>query len=225
MFAREWFDVTLLSSVCCVVSRHWKARSRNSQGDLWLSELMSRLSRNLPEDDAATIIELLSPEIRQQLRRYLETCPQTEDDWSKSWSRRIELWTRRFHRRLQGASQEQIDVENAREVRSLCQGAEILRDGISPLPPEEQILDPSLLAWSDGTIPKLALAIRDEEAFERMPILADALEDAGCVSEEILEHLRGPGPHHRSCWCLALILDQPTSQQPDVPTQDSNICD
>jgi len=39
-----------------------------------------------------------------------------------------------------------------------------------------------------------------------MPILADALEDAGCTDAAILEHCRGPGPHVRGCWVVDLIL-------------------
>src|SRR5439155_3713934 len=46
-------------------------------------------------------------------------------------------------------------------------------------------LDPACLAWNDRTIPKLAAAIRDERAWERLPVLADALEDAGCTDEAI----------------------------------------
>ena len=41
---------------------------------------------------------------------------------------------------------------------------------------------------------------------EAMPILADALEEAGCANEEILGHLRGPGPHTRGCWVVDLLL-------------------
>jgi hypothetical protein len=37
-------------------------------------------------------------------------------------------------------------------------------------------------------------------------VLADALEEAGCGDEEILGHLRGPGPHVRACWVLDLLL-------------------
>lgn len=39
-----------------------------------------------------------------------------------------------------------------------------------------------------------------------LPILADALEDAGCTNAGILGHLRGPGPHCRGCWALDLLL-------------------
>jgi hypothetical protein len=52
----------------------------------------------------------------------------------------------------------------------------------------------------------LAQAIYDERAFDRLPILADALEDAGCTDAAILGHCRGPGPHVRGCWVVDLIL-------------------
>lgn len=62
------------------------------------------------------------------------------------------------------------------------------------------------ISWNDGTIPKIAQAIYLERCFGDMPILADALEDAGCTDATILDHLRGPGPHVRGCWVLDLIL-------------------
>jgi hypothetical protein len=41
---------------------------------------------------------------------------------------------------------------------------------------------------------------------QRLAVLADALEEAGCNDAEILTHLRSPGPHVRGCWALDLIL-------------------
>jgi hypothetical protein len=67
-------------------------------------------------------------------------------------------------------------------------------------------INPAWLAWNDGTVVKLAQSIYDDRAFDRLPILADALEDAGCNDAELLSHLRGPGPHVRGCWALDLIL-------------------
>jgi hypothetical protein len=67
-------------------------------------------------------------------------------------------------------------------------------------------LNPFWLSWKDRTLPKLAQAIYDERRFEDMPILADALEDAGCADAAILSHCRGPGPHVRGCWVLDLLL-------------------
>jgi hypothetical protein len=67
-------------------------------------------------------------------------------------------------------------------------------------------IDPSWLSWNGGTVVHLAQGIYDERAFDRLPILADALEDAGCPDVGILAHCRGPGPHARGCWVVDLLL-------------------
>ena len=56
------------------------------------------------------------------------------------------------------------------------------------------------------TITSLARTIYDERAFERLPELADALENAGCTNADLLDHLRGSEPHVRGCWVVDLIL-------------------
>ena len=66
--------------------------------------------------------------------------------------------------------------------------------------------DPLWLAWNDGTVCHLAAAIYDDRDWEQMPILADALEDAGCGDERILGHCRGGGPHVRGCWVVDRVL-------------------
>lgn len=65
---------------------------------------------------------------------------------------------------------------------------------------------PSVFEWEHGGIRRIAQASYDERRFEDLPILADALEDAGCDNAEILSHCRGSGPHARSCWVIDLIL-------------------
>jgi hypothetical protein len=52
----------------------------------------------------------------------------------------------------------------------------------------------------------LARAIYDARAFDRLPLLADALEEAGCDSQEILDHCRSGGEHVRGCWVVDLLL-------------------
>jgi hypothetical protein len=42
--------------------------------------------------------------------------------------------------------------------------------------------------------------------FIALPVLADALEENGCTSQGLLDHLRGPGPHVLGCWPLDLLL-------------------
>ena len=61
------------------------------------------------------------------------------------------------------------------------------------------------LRWLSSTVLDLARTIYDERAFDRLPILADALMDAGCDSDEIINHCRSEGPHVRGCWVVDLL--------------------
>lgn len=80
--------------------------------------------------------------------------------------------------------------------------AKLIRD-IFGNPFHPQTVDPS---WLTTTVVGLATAIYDDRAFACLPILADALEDAGCNNADVLQHCRGEGPHVRGCWALDLIL-------------------
>ena len=61
-------------------------------------------------------------------------------------------------------------------------------------------------AWLTSDVLLLARGIYDDKAFDRMPILADALQDAGCTNEDVLNHCRGDGPHVRGCWVVDMLL-------------------
>jgi hypothetical protein len=61
-------------------------------------------------------------------------------------------------------------------------------------------------AWRTVTTVALANLIDQDRDFTPMPILADALQDAGCDDADILDHCRGPGPHVRGCWVVDLVL-------------------
>jgi hypothetical protein len=65
--------------------------------------------------------------------------------------------------------------------------------------------NPTWLRWNAGTVVRLAEDIYQDRAFDRLPILADALEDAGCDNADILNHLRQPEEHVRGCWVLDLV--------------------
>jgi hypothetical protein len=68
-------------------------------------------------------------------------------------------------------------------------------------------INPACLTWNGGTIPKLAQAAYDQRAFERLPVLADALEEAGCTDPDLLGHCRRPATEHvRGCWALDFLL-------------------
>jgi hypothetical protein len=88
------------------------------------------------------------------------------------------------------------------EAKEYVQQAILLRE-IFGNPFRPVAVDP---AWLTSTVVALARGIYEERAFDRMPILADALQEAGCDSEDVLDHCRGPGPHVRGCWVVDLVL-------------------
>jgi len=61
------------------------------------------------------------------------------------------------------------------------------------------------LLWDGGALARIARSILDASRFEDLPILADALEEAGCTDLVFLDHCRGPGPHVRGCWVVDLL--------------------
>jgi hypothetical protein len=87
--------------------------------------------------------------------------------------------------------------------------AALLRD-ITCNPFRPVSLDPT---WRTPTVVALAQAAYGNRILpagtldtDRLAVLADALEDAGCDNADILSHLRGPGPHVRGCWAVDLLL-------------------
>jgi hypothetical protein len=99
-----------------------------------------------------------------------------------------------------------VPWDHAAKEAELRQQIPLIRDIFAnpfhPLPPVSTLV----LAWGDGAVPKLAQSIYDEAAFDRLPILADALEEAGCSEEALLAHCRGAGGHVRGCWAVDLLL-------------------
>src|SRR5262249_44354893 len=74
-------------------------------------------------------------------------------------------------------------------------------------------IPPTILAWNDQLVVRLAQAAYEERHLPagtldngRLAVLADALEEAGFTDAEILGHLRRPGPHVRGCWPIDLCL-------------------
>jgi hypothetical protein len=67
-------------------------------------------------------------------------------------------------------------------------------------------LDPAWLSWHGGLPVSIARRMYDSRDFSDMPVLADALEEAGCRDAEILGHCRSGGEHVRGCWVVDLLL-------------------
>lgn len=90
------------------------------------------------------------------------------------------------------------------ELARYCAG--LMRDIFhSPLSRRLPRVPSSWSQWNESVVPRLAQAIYDERAFDRLPILADALEDAGCTDADILQHCRQAGEHCRGCWAVDLL--------------------
>jgi hypothetical protein len=104
-------------------------------------------------------------------------------------------------------AEEQEPFTDAIVARSGLPGwlrAAIVRD-IFGNPFRPVVIERSWLTGNAGAAADLAQVLYDECAFDRLPILSDALEEAGCTDAAILSHLRGPGPHVPGCWPLDLL--------------------
>ena len=83
--------------------------------------------------------------------------------------------------------------------------ADLLRCLFGPLPFRRVLVKRS---WRTPSVVALARAIYEERRFEDLPVLADAVEEAGCGDEAVLSHCRGGGPHARGCFAVDLILSK-----------------
>jgi hypothetical protein len=115
---------------------------------------------------------------------------------------------------------EEFEAELKREKRERKQLARVLREVVgNPFTPPR--FEP---AWRTETVVRLAAGIFEERAFDRMPILADALLDADCDEESLLRHCRGTElgvkdqpQHFRGCWVIELILGRYQPLPPPKP--------
>jgi hypothetical protein len=60
-------------------------------------------------------------------------------------------------------------------------------------------------SWLTPTVLTLTHVIQSDRAFELLPVLGDALQDAGCARTDVLDHCYGPGPHVAGCWLVDLL--------------------
>ena len=99
-----------------------------------------------------------------------------------------------------------FDVDwEATSTSELNAQAHLLRD-IFGNPFRSAAINPAWLRWNDGAAAAIAQKIYDDRDFSLMPVLADALEEAGCTNGDILDHCRQPGEHVRGCWVVDLVL-------------------
>lgn len=95
-----------------------------------------------------------------------------------------------------------IDLgQPARDLEKRSQ-ADLLRDIFgNPFRPV-----PFSPSWLTPTVTALAQSIYEDRRFDALPILADALEEAGCTNDNILAHGRDGSEHARGCWVVDGLL-------------------
>src|SRR5262249_11257141 len=109
--------------------------------------------------------------------------------WNASWTAAVE---------------EAGGTEGPAWLAARARQADLLRE-IFGNPHRPVTVNPAWLAWNGGAVLKVARAIYDGSKLEDLPVLADALEEAGCTDAEILAHCRRKGGHVRGCWVLDLF--------------------
>jgi hypothetical protein len=117
-------------------------------------------------------------------------------------AREVEALAARFHDR-QNACRAEWWVKELRLTRLSVSDGKVRPEPECLNKKRRRRFDPT---WATRTVKHLAAGISQERAFDRMPILGDALEDAGCSDPEVLEHCRSGGEHVRGCWVVDLIL-------------------
>jgi hypothetical protein len=164
----------------------------------WILRRAEELADDIPDVEphitAPHVYELRSHSSTRSILLLLEPKPQLSPVAIATEAAEI---GRRKLRDFSGASSEEL----IRPIYAVQ--AKILRDIIGN-PFHRIVFDP---AWLTSDVTLLARGIYDTRAFERMPILADALQDAGCDNEDILTHCRDANASHvRGCWVVDLVL-------------------
>ncbi len=126
------------------------------------------------------------------LRAGIETAIQLRwGDWPDRWRR------------------EQVETEwQMRKSEELAAQCALLRCIIGHPHRPSSPLPRTVLEWNDRLVPRLAQAIYEERRWHELPVLADALLDAGCEDDRLLQHCRSAGSHARGCFAVDVILNR-----------------
>ena len=163
------------------------------RGDIPLGVFVNYFVNQLNLDHVEDEVRSLPEEYRQKVKDYIQSLPITDPEWQGMIgitgyvpNESKEQWQERF---------EGIQKKNLLSEKALYD--------IFGNPGRPMSID---VTWLTSTVVYLAQSIYNDRAFDRMPILADALEDAGCTNASILEHCRSAGQHVRGCWVVDLVL-------------------
>jgi hypothetical protein len=181
----------LIACACCrFVWRHLDDRGRQAvlvaerfaEGQTVLPELHAAYSSTVCCVASSAVLRLESEAARVAVQRVLEML-EAQGERARL-SRRVD--------------QERFAALDERDL------SDVVRDLIDdPSHPAE--IDPAWLDANGGQARAVASCIDHEGRFDELPVLADALEEAGCGDAQILEHARRPR-HYRGCWLIDALL-------------------
>ncbi len=137
----------------------------------------------------------------QQLRDEIvsRVSPERQEAVRATWSRITDTTaaTTQAHRLIDEHIQQQIAEVTARTC-------DLVRE-VFGNPFHPPVIDPAWLQWNHGAVYHIAERIAASGDFTDLPVLGDALEDAGCGNEELLRHCREPHRHVPGCWALDAV--------------------
>jgi hypothetical protein len=172
------------------------------KGVLGRGEFPLLLLKTLTPETTEQFARAVTPPVIHLLLEDMRRAPTTDEEWGHMRVFRAGAyalagpWTEERSERQQ--------QEERAEISRYRAGVELLRAYHRCLLPGQVIaFDPT---WLTSSVLALAEGIYADRAFDRMPILADALQDAGCDNADILAHCRGEGPHVRGCLVVDLLL-------------------
>jgi hypothetical protein len=183
----------LFACACC--RRIWdlltdeRSRRAVETSERYAEGLAKRKDLDASRRSALEVKEIRSDTAPAEFAATSAARPQVAARW-------VALLTRNAARRASRSE----EMESDAQVRLLH---EVVGDPFEPV-----TIDPAWLRWNGSAIVKIAQAIHRERRYSELPILADALEEAGCTKAAVLGHCREPGEHVPGCWIVDLILSK-----------------
>src|SRR5262249_46369040 len=109
-------------------------------------------------------------------------------------------WHAAYHAMREAAQAANPADADSCDLAELNYQAGLLRCLFGPLLFRRKPIPPTWLDWNGGTVVNIAQILHHQPASDRIPSLAEAVEEAGCTDPFLLSHCGGAGPHVRGCW-------------------------
>jgi len=138
------------------------------------------------------------------LAAYWTVCPNLPGAIGSMCDAAVEAGARNAVLSAQRATADQLSAWDAAVTIGTREQASFLREVLGN--PFRATTTDGWLDWRCGLIPAMAQQMYDTGDFRELPILGDALEDAGCTDSHLLAHCRSVGEHVRGCWALDLLI-------------------